>query len=98
MPDTYFLILMCAAITYLSRSGGYLVMTYFGTVNHRVKAGLDAVPIAVLSALVAPSIVDGATADSVALILVCVLSLRLSLLPSVTIGVLALAMMRATFG
>ncbi len=95
MPDTYLLILLCAGVTYLTRSGGYLIMTHFGRVHHRIEAGLDAVPIAVLSALVAPVIVSGAVLDAAALILVCLLSLRLSLLPSVTIGVIALATMRA---
>lgn len=98
MSDTYTLILLCALITYAVRSGGYLLMRYFGTVNHRVEAGLNAVPIAVLSALVAPTVVTGQWPDAMATALVCLLSLRMSMLPAIALGVAALVLMRQLAG
>ncbi|UZD91510.1 AzlD family protein [Cognatishimia activa] len=97
MPDTYVLIFLCALITYGVRSGGHILMAYFGAVNHRIEAGLNAVPIAVLSALVAPTIVAGHWSDAVAIIVVCLLSLRISILPAIAIGVLLLAILRHMF-
>ena len=94
MSDTYVLILVCAVVTYAVRSGGYVLMSYFGTVNHRVEAGLNAVPIAVLSALVAPTILNGEWPDAVALIFVCLLSLRLPMLPTIALGVVFLVLLR----
>lgn len=96
--STVQIILLSAAVTYGTRAGGYLVMAYFGQVHHRVMAGLNAVPIAVLSALVAPQIVSGHWTDGAAIGLVCLLSLRLPLLPAVSLGLLALIALRAGFG
>lgn len=98
MSDTYTLILLSALATYGVRSGGYLLMAYFGTVNHRIEAGLNAVPIAVLSALVAPAVLTGHWLDAAAIGLVCLLSLRLSMLPAIALAVLALAVMRQVIG
>ncbi|MGH1466219.1 MAG: AzlD family protein [Cognatishimia sp.] len=95
MPDSFILVLLCALVTYATRSAGYVIMSFFGTVHYRVAAGLEAVPIAVLSALVAPFLVQGAFSEAFALIFVCLLSLRLPMLPSVTLGVVTLAALRA---
>lgn len=97
MPDIYLLIILCALITYTVRAGGYAMMAYFGKVHHRVEAALDAVPIAVLSALVAPTIVTGHWTDVAALIVVCLASLRLSLLPSLILGIAILVALRHMF-
>ncbi len=98
MPDTFVLILLCAVVSYGLRAGGYVMMSYFGTVNHRVEAGLNAVPMAVLSALVAPTVLAGQWPDAVAIALVCLLSLRLSMLPAIALAVLALVLLRHLAG
>ncbi|MDC0739645.1 AzlD domain-containing protein [Cognatishimia sp. SS12] len=98
MDNVYVLILLCGGVTYLTRSGGYLIMAMFGTVHHRVQAALDVVPIAVLSALVSPWMVSGSVVDAVVIALVCLLSLRLPLLPSVILGTIAVAFMRQLLG
>ncbi|MFY0595704.1 MAG: AzlD domain-containing protein [Cognatishimia sp.] len=98
MPDTYLLIFLCALITFAVRSGGYVLMSYFGTVNHRVEAALNAVPIAVLSALVAPTILTGQWPDALAIALVCLFSMRMSMLPAIVLSVIALVFMRQVAG
>ena len=44
-----------AVVTYLTRVGGHLVMSRFEHIHPRVEAGLNAVPAAVLTTLVAPA-------------------------------------------
>jgi uncharacterized membrane protein len=48
-----------AILTYLTRIGGYLVISRFNQLHPRVEAGLNAVPVAVLTTLFAPAVVDG---------------------------------------
>ncbi|MEE2944124.1 MAG: AzlD domain-containing protein [Pseudomonadota bacterium] len=98
MADPYLTIFLCALLTYGVRSGGHLLMTYFGAVHHRIEAGLNAVPIAVLSALVAPTVVTEGWPEALAIVLVCLLSLRFSMLPSLALAVFALAVMRQLAG
>ncbi len=98
MSETYLLIVLCGVITYAVRSGGHVLMSYFGTVHHRVEAGLEAVPVAVLSALVAPAIVTGSWPDVVALVVVCLASMRFSLLPSMLVSLVVLVALRHLSG
>ena len=60
MSTTVWIILAGALMTYLTRVGGHLVLSRFDRVHPRVEAGLNAVPAAVLTTLVAPAAVSGA--------------------------------------
>ena len=60
-------ILAGAALTYLTRIGGYLVLSRFKRIHPRVEAGLDAVPAAVLATIVAPAAFNGGPAELAAL-------------------------------
>lgn len=53
------LILLGAIVTYLTRIGGYVLMTRLKSIPPRVEAGLNAVPVAVLTTLVAPAFFEG---------------------------------------
>lgn len=57
-----------AVLTYLTRIGGHLVLSRFERIHPRVKAGLDAVPAAVLTTLVAPAVIQGGPAELAAII------------------------------
>ena len=46
-------------MTYLTRIGGHLVLSRFEHIHPRVEAGLNAVPAAVLTTLVAPEAMHG---------------------------------------
>lgn len=89
------LILVSAALTYATRVGGYLVLRSLGRVPPRLDAALNAVPPAVLIALVIPAVVEGGVAERCILLLCLGLSLRVSLLATVTIGVLLVIATRA---
>jgi uncharacterized membrane protein len=53
------LILLGGIVTYLTRIGGYVLMTRFKSIPPRLEAGLNAVPVAVLTTLVAPAFFEG---------------------------------------
>jgi uncharacterized membrane protein len=53
------LILLGGLVTYLTRIGGYVLMTRLKSIPPRVEAGLNAVPVAVLTTLVAPAFFEG---------------------------------------
>lgn len=61
------IIIAGAVMTYLTRIGGHLVLSRFDRIHPRVEAGLDAVPAAVLTTIVAPAAYHGGPAELVAL-------------------------------
>ena len=98
MDDIILLILACAAATYVTRIGGHLILSSFGTIHHRVSAALDAVPIAVMTALVAPALVTHGPAEVIALVCAGVTALRAPLMVSVALGLIALMGLRSILG
>ncbi len=68
MSAVVWIILAGAALTYLTRIGGHLVLSRFERVHPRVEAGLNAVPAAVLSTLVAPAAFGGGPAELLGLV------------------------------
>lgn len=94
MSDPLFIILAGAIATYLTRAGGYWIISRFGVIHHRVEAALDAVPAAVLTALVAPSLVNKGAAETLALIAAMVIATRLSMTFTVALGLAILVLLR----
>ncbi len=64
---TIWTILAGAVLTYLTRVGGHLVLSRFERIHPRIEAGLDAVPAAVLTTIVAPAAFNGGIAELSAL-------------------------------
>jgi uncharacterized membrane protein len=62
------LILAAAVVTYLTRIGGYILITRMTRIPPRMEAALNAVPAAVLTTLVAPTFFNGGIDIKVALI------------------------------
>ncbi|WP_256478453.1 AzlD family protein [Notoacmeibacter sp. MSK16QG-6] len=73
------IIIFGAAATYLTRIGGHLVLSRFDHVHPRVQAGLNAVPAAVLTTLVAPALIDAGPAEWSAIIFAAFVGLRAKL-------------------
>lgn len=94
ISTTLWIIVGGAIVTYLTRIGGHLVLSRFETIHPRVQAGLDAVPAAVLTTLVAPAVVAGGPNEWIAMAVAVLAGMRLSLLPVVTIGTLVLVVLR----
>lgn len=67
MSTTFWIIISGAVVTYLTRIGGYLALSRFERIHPRIEAGLNAVPAAVLTTLVAPAAMDGGPVEWLAL-------------------------------
>ena len=53
MSDIIWLSLVLAGLTYATRFGGHVILSRFKRINPRLEAALDAVPAAVITALLA---------------------------------------------
>ncbi len=98
MSTTVWIILAGAVMTYLTRIGGHLVLSRFERVHPRVEAGLDAVPAAVLTTLVAPAAISAGPAELAALLVAGVVSLRSGLMPMFLAGAVVLIALRHFMG
>ena len=82
------------AVTYGARIGGYWFVQRF-TVGPRLKAGLEAVPLAVLTAIIAPTVLATGPAESLAALATLLLAWRLPVLAAVLGGILTVVVLRA---
>lgn len=94
MTTTVWIILGGALLTYLTRIGGHLVLTRFRRVHPRVEAGLEAVPAAVLTTLVAPAAVSAGPAEMISLFVAAVIALRGGMMSSFLAGAAVLVALR----
>jgi uncharacterized membrane protein len=85
-----------ALVTYLTRIGGDLVLRH-RTLGPRMSTALDAVPSAVLTAVIAPSVLAAGPAEAIAGLITVTLAFRLPLLATVMLGVAALVTLRLFF-
>ena len=79
-------IVAMAVVTYATRIGG-LWLLRFVKVTPLVQTSLDALPVAVLTAVIAPSLIKGGAPDMIAAALTLLAASRLPLLAVVVIGV-----------
>ena len=76
MSEIAWIVLAGAAMTYMTRCGGHLVLSRFARIHPRVEAALNAVPAAVLTTLVAPAAMDAGLPEAAALITAGLIGLR----------------------
>ena len=95
---TLWIIAAGAVLTYLTRIGGHLVLSRFDHVHPRVEAGLNAVPAAVLTTLVAPAALSAGPAELGALLVAGVVSLRFGLMTMFLTGAVVLIALRQVIG
>lgn len=98
MSTHLWIIIAGAILTYLTRIGGHLVLSRFERVHPRVEAGLDAVPAAVLTTLVAPAMLTAGPAELAALAVAALVSLRFGMLTMFLVGAAVLIAMRQLVG
>ncbi len=98
MTTTVWIILAGAVMTYLTRIGGHLVLSRFERSHPRVEAGLNAVPAAVLTTLVAPAAVSAGPAEMIALLVAGIVSLRFGMMPMFLAGAAVLIALRQVMG
>jgi uncharacterized membrane protein len=85
MEPTLLTIFAMAAVTYLTRIGGDLLMRG-RSLSPRITAALNAVPPAVLTAVIAPSVLTAGPAEAIAGAVTLVAAFRLPLLVTVAVG------------
>ena len=95
---TVLIILAGAVATYATRFGGHVVLSRFHKLHPRVEAGLDALPAAVLTTLVAPAAFNGSPAELTALLVAGLVSLRGGMMAMFVAGAVTLVAMRALLG
>ncbi|MCJ9673146.1 AzlD family protein [Neorhizobium sp. BETTINA12A] len=74
--DMALLILAAAVATYLTRIGGYVLITRMKTIPPRMEQALNAVPAAVLTTLVAPAFFNGGWDVKIAMLAALVVGIR----------------------
>lgn len=74
--DMLLLILAAAVATFLTRIGGYVLITRMKTIPPRMEQALNAVPAAVLTTLVAPAFFNGGWDVKIAMLVALVVGIR----------------------
>lgn len=94
MSSTVWIIVAAALLTYLTRIGGDIVLSRFRSIHPRVEAGLNAVPAAVLTTLVAPAATSGGVPETTALVVAALVSLRFGMMTMFIAGASVLILLR----
>lgn len=94
---TVLTIVLMASSTYLTRILGYLFLRN-RTLSPRMRAVMENVPRCVMISVIAPAFVSGRVADLLALAITLVAAIRLSILPTVAIGIAAAGLLRHWLG
>lgn len=96
--NTVLIIFFGALATYVTRIGGYVMITRMSRIPPRFEAALNAVPAAVLTTLVAPAALTGGLDVTVALVIAFAIGLRFSVFPMLAAGWLAVMALRHLLG
>ena len=91
---TVLAILAMAAVTYMTRIAGLFVADRL-VLTGRAKAAFDAIPPAVLVAVIAPTALTTGWAEALAAAITVVAAFRLPLLGTVAVGVVSVVVLRA---
>ena len=94
MSGNLWIILFGGLATYLTRIGGHIVLSQFNSIHPRVQAGLEAVPAAVLTTLVAPAAMGGGVVEWTALVVAAIVCLRAPMFAGFVAGAAVLIAMR----
>ena len=92
-PLTVVTIVLMAAVTYLTRVLGYLLLRN-RTLSRRATAVMEATPGCVLISVIAPHFVSSRPADLLSLAITLLAASRLSVLPTILIGVVSTGLLR----
>ncbi|ASY68234.1 AzlD family protein [Sinorhizobium fredii] len=95
--DTFLAIVAMAVATVLTRMAGLLVIR-FVAIGPQQKRALEAIPPAVLMAVIAPTALATGPAETLATVATALAAMRLPLLAAVAIGVFVVAVARALIG
>lgn len=92
--QTFLAILAMAAATILTRVSGVFLLRYL-SIGEQTREALDAIPPAVLMAVIAPTALATGWAETIACAITAIAATRLPLLTCVAIGVVSVVASRA---
>jgi branched chain amino acid efflux pump len=98
VSTSIWIIISGAILTYLTRVGGHMVLSRFERTHPRIEAGLNAVPAAVLTTLVAPEAMQGGPVEWTALVVAGVVATRAGMLSMFLAGAATLMVLRQLVG
>ena len=93
--ESLLLIVALGLGTYATRIGGHLVLSRFERLDPRVEAALEAVPAAVMTAIVAPLALATGPFEAIAAGVTILASLRLPIHAVLVVGMVVVAGLRA---
>ena len=93
-PLTLAAIVTMGIVTYLMRSAGIFLGSRL-VLRGRAKAAFEALPPAVLMAVIAPTVLATGPAETIAALVTALVARRLPLLATVAVGVVAVVVLRA---
>lgn len=96
-PNTLLAIVAMAIATIATRIGG-LVLIRFVTIGETQRRALEAIPPAVLMAVIAPTALVTGPAETIAAVVTALVAMRLPLLAAVVAGVVTVAILRMLLG
>lgn len=96
-PNTLLAIVAMAIATIATRIGG-LVLIRFVTIGEAQRRALEAIPPAVLMAVIAPTALVTGPAETIAAVITALVAMRLPLLAAVAAGVVTVAILRMLLG
>ncbi len=96
-PNTFLAIVAMAIATIATRIGG-LVLIRFVTIGEAQRRALEAIPPAVLMAVIAPTALVTGPAETIATVVTALVAMRLPLLAAVAAGVVTVAILRMVLG
>lgn len=88
------LIIVGALVTLVNRLAGHYILARFEPINYRVEASLEAVPVAVMTTLVVPAVVNGGWLEWISLVVAMVLCLYVPFVVAVFGAVAVLVLSR----
>ena len=94
---TVLTILMMGLVTYLTRIAGLFIAGRF-RLEGRARSAFDAIPVSVLTAVIAPTLLTSSVAESLAGAVTVLAAFRLPLLGTVILGVTAIVFLRLAMG
>ncbi|MFO1148190.1 MAG: AzlD domain-containing protein [Alsobacter sp.] len=96
-PQTLLAIAAMSAVTYATRAAGLLIAHRLALTG-RLKVAFDEIPAAVLTAVIAPTVLATGWPETVAALLTMLVAFRLPLLGTVAVGVIAVVLLRGVAG
>ncbi len=94
---TLLAIALMGLVTYLTRVAGLSIAGRF-QLGGRARAAFDGIPIAVLTAVIAPTLLTSSVAESLAGLVTIIAAFRLPLLGTLAVGVSAVVLLRLALG